>query len=392
MDESVLRNLDTQHRRLNQIEAEVERLLAGAEASGLAAAPSAPEGYAALTATNDVLRADRGWTSVDLNAASLDRLTDDLAQSRLSWDTADVVAVGLAGAVGAAATWFDTTIDFTVRRQLRGLKDTELVSGWEKAGTRLSIDYTGPGFGGPLHRVKSAGHDIGRPFAALDQIRRGEFRGVVRENGALRTVVETTGFRPVEGFAEALAVWSKHLAADVVTPMSVPLPGFSWLYESSHQDLHTFAYEAYRRGVNIRSEVLKALPMLTTEVIVRTHLHGRAMHERGTPVLTPQEETLRSELLLAGHALVGAVSLGKALARALVVSAAPPAAAAVAFRHINWPVLTRAAVLSAQVARDARRRTASEAPSWDDLLSDLAGPWQLDEAVLVDECYRHAVE
>lgn len=57
-------------------------------------------------------------------------------------------------------------------------------------------------------------------------------------------------------------------------------------------------------------------------------------------------------------------------------------------QHINWPVISRAAVLSAQVARDARRRCVPGAASWDDLLLGLAGPWQLDEAVLVDERYR----
>jgi hypothetical protein len=62
---------------------------------------------------------------------------------------------------------------------------------------------------------------------------------------------------------------------------------------------------------------------------------------------TRAEQSLRAELLLAGHSLVGAASLGKTLTLALIAS---PVAA---FGHINWPVLMRAAMLALQVVADA---------------------------------------
>lgn len=102
----------------------------------------------------------------------------------------DLVAVGFAGVVGMGATWFDMRVDAVVRQQLDRLKKTDVLSGWESDGRGLSIDYTGPCFGGPAHRVRSAGHDLGRPLQALRQLRDGEFRGVRWVAGRARGVRE----------------------------------------------------------------------------------------------------------------------------------------------------------------------------------------------------------
>lgn len=83
------------------------------------------------------------------------------ARQRLPWTQQDVIAVGFAGMVGMAATWFDSTIDREVRDRLEEFKATELVKGWERDARRMPIDYMGPGFGGRAHRVRSAGHDLG---------------------------------------------------------------------------------------------------------------------------------------------------------------------------------------------------------------------------------------
>lgn len=389
VDESILRNLDTQHRRLAEIEAEADRLLAGEDGLGLPAAPAVPLAYADLTVANDALRADRGWSSIDLDDALTPELRAEFAawqvQQRLPWTLEDAIVVALAGVVGVGATWFDTTIDHAVRGRLNGLTDSELICGWERSGKRMPIDYMGAGFGGKAHRVRSAGHDIGRPFEALGQIRSGEFRGFRWEDG-VRIEVRNGGYPTPANLAEALTLWAKHLAADVVTPMSLPLPGWTRLYELDSRQLRIFAHQAYLREMNLRSEMLKTLPAITTEVIVRSHVHGRAMLDRGSAKLEPAEVALRTELLLASHAIVGAASLGKALGRTIVLPPmAAPVAAAVAFRHVNWPVLMRAATLSIQVAADHRARAAVGATSWDDLLLDVAGPWQLDMAREVDD-------
>ena len=382
MDPSISRNLDTQHRRLDELEDVVERLLAGDTA---VAVPAPPErlSYAQLTADNDVLRAERGWDVVDLEAA----LTPELRAEceRLPWALDDVVAIATAGLIGVAATWFDSTIDAAVRDRLVRLKDTPLIRRWEGEARGMPIDYMGPHFGGKAHRVRSAGHDIGRPFEALRQIRIGEFRGFSWEYGE-RIEVTAGHYRPAASLGEALTLWGKHLVADVITPMSLPLPGWTKLYELPSRQLRIFAHQAYQDGVNLRSSVLSTLPVLSTEVVVRTHVHGRAMLGRGEAVLEPAERALRTELLLAGHSLVGAASLGKALTVAL---AGPPV---LAVKHVNWPVLVRAAVVALQVAADARARRAA-VRSWDDLLADVAAPWQLTTAEELDRAVaQHACD
>jgi hypothetical protein len=79
------------------------------------------------------------------------------------------------------------------------------------------------------HRVRSSGHDLGRPIAALRQIRDGVFTGVRWDNGA-GPQDPYPRYVPARSVSEALVLWAKHLAADAVTPISLPLPGFSRLY------------------------------------------------------------------------------------------------------------------------------------------------------------------
>jgi len=376
-----VRNLDTQHRRLAQLEHDVDRLLAGD--TDVTAAPvmntAGPRSYEQVTAANDAVRERCGWNVVDLDAAITPALRAEYeawrSRQRVAWGLDDVAAVACAGLVGVGAIWFDATIDSAVRARLARLADTPLIRGWERDGRRMPIDYMGSGFGGRAHRVRSAGHDIGRPFEALSQIRAGQFRGRRWDNGVATPVQER--FVPVESLGEALTLWAKHLAADFVTPMNLPLPGWTKLPELPIPALRQFAYDTYNQGANLRSLSVSSLPVLSTEVVVRTHVHGRAVLETGSAVLEPAAASLRSELLLAGHSLVGAAALGKAVTLAMVVS---PAAG---FWHINWPVLVRAAMLALEVARDARTRQNSPVPTWDDLATAIV-PWQLTTAHELD--------
>lgn len=385
MDESILRNLDTQHRRLAEIEADSARLLAGDTDVRSADPDRPPERYDDLTATNDAMRVDRGWDDVDLDAALTPALRAAYEQwddrHRARWTPEDVTAVACAGLIGIAATWFDATIDSAVRHRLKKLKDSPLIRRWENEAKRMPIDYTGKEFGGPGHRLRSAGHDIARPFAALRQIRAGQFHGYSWDHGQRVTHI-VGGYRPAETLGEALTLWGKHLVADVVTPMSLPLPGWTALYQLPSRQLRTFAHQTYDHGLSTRWAALSSLPVLTTEVVLRTHMHGCAMLARGTAVLQPAEVAQRKELLLAGHALVGAASLGKALTLALATRSPIRA-----YRHMNWPVLVRAATTSLQVASDAQARTRDPGKSWDDLLTDVAVPWQLDAAETVDQTF-----
>ena len=380
MDESVLRNLDSQHRRLADLEDDVERLLAGETDVAVWPAATASTSYEQLTEANDALRERREWDVVDLDAAITPELRAEYerwqSRQRVSWGLDDVGAVACAGLIGIAATWFDATIDAAVRQRLKRLASTPLIRGWERDAERMPIDYTGKGFGGPAHRVRSAGHDIGRPFEALSQIRAGQFRGFRWDHGVAKLVTDDR-YVPVESLGEALTLWAKHLIADLVTQKNLPLPGWTRLYELPVPELRKFAHDAYDKGANLRTLSLSSLPVLSTEVVIRTHVHGRAMLDRRTAVLEPAETALRSELLLAGHALVGAAALGKAVTLSIAVS---PAAG---FWHINGSVLMRTAMLALQVAGDARTGHRSPVPSWDDLAAAVV-PWRLHAAEELD--------
>ena len=240
------RNLDTIRRRLEAMDAAVVDALSDDPTPSELPIASPTQSYAELTAFNDRLRNEKCWTEVDLDAALTPELAAKLDQwrslQRIPWSTADIAAVGLAGMVGGTCVWFDAAIDRMIRQWLKPLNQTRLIQAFEKAGKQLPIDYMGPGFGGRAHRVKSAGHDLARPFTALRQIMDGQFDGIRWSFG--ERVTATKAFEPVQSFEEALLRWVMHLIADVLTPMSLPIPGFSLLYESNSQTISKFAHHA----------------------------------------------------------------------------------------------------------------------------------------------------
>ncbi|WP_172652405.1 hypothetical protein [Rhodococcus opacus] len=378
VDDSLDRNLDTISRRLAELESATATALAGGIPDRLQQNDTTEHlSYAELTAANDRLRSQRGWTDVDLDAAltpeqraGFDRWR---VRQRIPWDRDDILAVGFATVLGVAAVWYDTAIDEAVAQGLGATRKTGWMRGWERAGKRLPIDCTGPGFGGRAHRVRSPGHDLGRPFEALRQIRAGEFRGVRWDYGNKHDVTVGGRFREVDSLPEALVLWAQHLAADLVTPMSLPMPGSSWLYELDNRTLRAFAHEVYLgpsagSGLNVRSGILTpSLSVITTEVILRTHVHSRAYAATGSARLDEREQARRNELLLAAHSLVGLASAGKTLGRMIVLEDRK----GMALRHLNVPVLLRTGCLAVQVAHDRRTRDRAVAQDWEALAADL---------------------
>jgi hypothetical protein len=113
VDESVLRNLDIQHRRLARLEQDVDRLLAG---DTEVTTPSVIDGegplsYQQVTAANGAMRERCGWNVVDLDAAITPELRADYERwrsgQRVAWGLDDVAAVACAGLVEVGAIWFD---------------------------------------------------------------------------------------------------------------------------------------------------------------------------------------------------------------------------------------------------------------------------------------------
>lgn len=399
MSEDIERNLDTQSRRLDDIENLIRATLDDQQPAVSLEHGPRYQTYDELTTFNDDLRRRRDWTDVDLDEALTDqqRQAFELWQQkhRLTWSTSDLVAVGAVGVVGMMCTWFDASIDGSIRDRLTLLKSSGIVSGWEKAGKRLPIDYMGPGFGGRAHRVKSAGHDLARPIAAIKQIMAGEFSGTAWHTGVATQVVVGDKFQDINSTSEAALRLAQHLLADVITPMSLPIPGMSFLYESDSKALRDFALHAYNglsagNGWNVRNGIaLPGMTVLVTEILIRTYVHLDLYKQTGTARLELPHKRRRNELLLAAHSLVSAISLGKVAAQITAhyysgnyVRAVHPSH----IRHANIPALLRAGALASTVVHDAYR--ASKIPSarsWDELVTETAQPWQLD---LVDGIER----
>ena len=398
VDADYVGNLDALKRDLDDIESLASSALSGgpieqAAAQRLASAPSGLT-YDELTAHNRERREVEAWGEAEiadvLDPLALKQLDEWRNAQRLPWERSDLVVVGIAGLIGALANLYDTQIDTAVLDGLTWLKKSDLLRQWEKDAARLPIDYTGPKFGGPAHRVRSAGHDIGRFFNALDQVRTGTFEGTWWEDGQ-RIVEQVTTTRSGKPFATAaephvaLALLLKHWAADFVTPMSLPLPGWSLLYEMPERDLRKFANDAYAGtnsgdGLNLRSGAFTpGLGLVATDVIIRTHIHLSAYRKTGSPRLATADAAKRSEMLLAAHAAAGAVSLSKTAAAAVAGETV------VAARHLNVPVLMRVGLLALKVRSDAATRAVAAAPSWRQLAEDEAATWTLPEAVTIAE-------
>lgn len=386
-DPSVDRNLDAIARQLDALDSRVGRALNGGlpEEHDGARPASAELGYDDLTAYNDAQRQRVGWGDADLDRWLDDEQRAQLAQlkqhTRLPWQAGDFLAVGLSGIVGALACVFDDNVDAAVRDRLDRLKQWDVIKGWERDAKRMPIDYTGPGFGGPAHRVRSAGHDIGRPFEALRQIRDGQFKGFRWQDGVRSEFLSPEGaYAPVAPLGEAMSLWAKHLFADVITPMSLPLPGWTKLYELDSRELRKFAHDAYQgpswgEGLNVRSGMISpALAVLTTEIIVRSHVHWQVWDRSARWSLEPQEKRKRTEMLLAGHGFVGAASLASALGRGLAGEGP------IAVRHISVPVLIRAGGNAISLLHAERTRRRLTPPSWDDLLLGQTALWDLHAA------------
>lgn len=389
MSDDLDRNLDTMRRRLDAMDTAIADALSDEPTSNVLPVAASPQTYEELTAFNDQLRGENDWTEVDLDAALTPELAAKLEEwrslQRIPWSNADIAAVGLAGMVGGTCVWFDSGIDRLIRQWLNPINETRLMQAFEKAGKQLPMDYMGPGFGGNAHRVKSAGHDLARPFTALRQIMDGQFEGIVWSFGQRQSVIKP--FEPVRSFEEALLRWLMHLCADVLTPMSLPIPGFSLLYESNSQAINKFAHHAYAgirpgEGLNLRSAlVAPGMTAIATEAVIRTHVHLTALREHGSAELTGQEARKRNELRLAAHSLVGAASIGKAVAQGIVFEYGVHPAQ---IRHVNVPTLILAGKAALQVAGDFSAERRASAPSWDDLLLEVAQPWQLDLACAVE--------
>ncbi|MEV6392441.1 hypothetical protein [Nocardia xishanensis] len=404
IDDDYVGNLDALTRDLDDIEmiaasALSDKTIDHAATKRIVSAPTELT-YSELTAHHQHRREVEGWGEPDiadiLDPIALEQLDGWRATQRLAWERSDLVVVGISGLIGALGNLYDDHVDAAVLSGLSLLKKTDLLRRWERETARLPVDYTGPKFGGPAHRVRSVGHDIGRFFAALNQIRTGTFEGTWWDDGQ-RMVAQVTTTRSGLPFAQAperhiaVAFLLKHWAADFVTPMNLPLPGWTLLCEMPNPDLRKFANDAYAGansgdGLNLRSGMLTpGLGMLATEIVIRTHTYLGAYRSTGSSRLTTSTAAKHTEMLLAAHAAAGAISLSKTAAATIAGETV------IAARHLNIPVLMRIGMLALKVRSDAAARAEAGAPSWEQLLADEAATWTLPEALTIADLLTNSV-
>ncbi|WP_216917030.1 hypothetical protein [Nocardia noduli] len=389
MTDSVERNLDSIARRLAEAHRAADAALA--ETPQIASLPVSAAGmsYAQLTEFNDDLRDRAAWTEIDLEAALSEEHRQALDnwrnRARIPWTTRDLAMVGVAGLVGATAVWFDSAIDQQITDSFKGLAESKRVRRWEAAGKRLPIDFMGKGFGGRAHRVKSSGHDLFRLFTTLQQVADGQFEGARWEFGQRIPVQKSGQFADVDGVVDAAMRIMQHLAADFLTPMSLPVPGMSWLYNSHNEAVKDFALHAYSglhpgHGWNLRNAtIVPGLTAILTEVIIRTHTATETYRfDNSSDQTSPPLEQKRTELLLAAHTLVGAISTGKAVAQLLAVKNERGAFHPAAIRHVQFPSLLRAGKLAIDVVDQASRASVYEVHTWDELDIDPYSVQHLD--------------
>lgn len=391
------RNLDTQARRLAELEKVINAALNDQHVETELSQSPRFQTYNELTSFNRDLRADRGWNDVDLDGALSETQREAWVRwqqkNRLNWNSSDFLAIGAVATIGLLCAWFDNSIDHAVRDRLGTFVNSALGARAEANGKQLPIDYMGPGFGGRAHRIKSAGHDLARPFEALRQIMEGEFSGIDWRGGQ-RTQITDGNYRGDIPLIETASRLVQHLFADVVTPMSLPIPGMSLLYESNSEELRDFALHAYSglgegTGWNVRSGIVTpSMTVVITEVLIRTYVHAEAFSSTGTLNLDLQQRRKQTELLLAAHGLVSAISLAKWAAQVAAHCLAGNYIRAVhpsGIRHANIPALLRTGALAATTVQDMHRISRiPSARSWDELTTDSVQPWQLEFVEMVE--------
>jgi len=259
----------------------------------------------------------------------LDAIERDLCAriARVPWDRWDCCAVLVGGVAGVAADFF---------AQGNSQRLSEWTRDYKIETPQVSIDYQGPGFGGPLHRGLSPGHDLLRVFEAISQIKNGTFRGFREFKdgfGWVESAVNQNGV-PFDEFTllEATIVWIRHMLSDVITPSSLPFPGLSFLMQVPDHDVRKFAIALYKNGLNLRFILTQALAPALVELVIRAYFLGRKYRACGEFVLTEAERNKQTELLLASHGMVVAINVGRV---AVECNASGP----VALRNLNVPAI-----------------------------------------------------
>lgn len=183
-------------------------------------------------------------------------------------------------------------------------------------------------FGGGNHRQLTYGHDLLRFFHALKEYKEGKFMdgGFINIDGK-SIFVEVSTKLNVNGNAfstQENPLWGLicHLFADFWSTRGLPIPGWSFLSHSSNREIRQWAADMYADGFNLRTEMLKNLPVALGEFIIRVYCYARFRDKdqagkiyRFNNIEYSKEayRYKRKQMLLFSHAIALSFSVGKAV-------------------------------------------------------------------------------
>lgn len=197
------------------------------------------------------------------------------------------------------------------------------------------IDYQGKGFGGPHHRQLSKGHDLLRFIEAILQIKNGRFEGIIfQDNTAIKVASSINQYgNSYEQMktSEAILTYLKHMKGDFFSTTSLPIPGYSFLRESSNRELRLLSANMYRAGFNLKNIVIQSCSTIAIELILRIYMaitetkriinqnksiniledYSNINNLKG--IIMPASNPKYREMFLIAHAIVTSFNIGKVI-------------------------------------------------------------------------------
>lgn len=330
--------------RSRRIREELERRGVGIPIPGPIVSPREEEtstihnfSYEQITDSNLRYLGERGLLDKEFDSLftpeELRRIERELSQpiQRERWDRWDFTAVLTGGIAGVVADVLSDTINDALMNKLSG---SDTLRKWANQTKGLSIDYQGPGFGGNLHEGLSGGHDVLRPLRAIQQIKTGTFVGLKQTPSGfewIRASANQYGTPyDTHSWWESFFLWIKHIASDAANPTGLPFPGMSFFTEMPNHAVRKFAILLYKNGYTLQYILVQALAPAMVELIVRGYVFGREFKETGDIKWPSAKKLKTTEMLLASHAIVTAINVGKVAVRCNVEGP-------IALRKLNMP-------------------------------------------------------
>ncbi|MCQ2547281.1 MAG: hypothetical protein MJ161_07040 [Clostridia bacterium] len=164
------------------------------------------------------------------------------------WAKGDFIVVFIAALLGSAA-------DFVLGNRNNSLtgqksKFAEDLAKLHKHEAGAPIDYQGDNYTGGSHRIKSRGHDVLRFIDGIKMFKEGQFIGV---DGELIPFNQNGNDYAQLNLILAAGRYVKHMAADLCSSYSLPIPGYSFIMEGGNsqqmRNLKAQTIHMYRQGL-----------------------------------------------------------------------------------------------------------------------------------------------